>query len=147
MKRPVWNLVIDAVSFVVFMAMISTGLILKFTLPPGSGRLERLARGGRMDRAVDLYLGLTRHEWGEIHLYLSLTFLVFLLIHLFLHWAWIRSMFIGSGDKPQPFARRLMAAFILIWVLIALLFPWIGSKTQLNRSDFPSASPSGQRLR
>jgi len=52
--------------------LTSTGLLLHGKLPPGSGRAS--------------IWGLTRHEWGDIHLVLACTFIVLIVLHLGLHW-------------------------------------------------------------
>lgn len=137
MKRSAWNIVIDALSLVVFMSMISTGLIMKFILPPGSGRVEILMRGGgRFEKTIDLFMGLTRHEWGEIHFYISLLFLLLLITHLYLHWNWIKGVIFGAKDHPQPKKRKIMAAVIMTIIILSLLFPWIGKKQTYTKSEF-----------
>lgn len=137
MKRNSWNILIDAFSLIVFMLMISTGLLMKFILPPGSGRVDRLMRGGgRVERTIDVCLGLTRHEWGQIHLYISIGFLVLLTVHLFLHWKWIKSAIIGSVPKPPSFTRKVMVICIVTIIILTLLFPWIAPKQTLTRSEF-----------
>ena len=47
--------IIDLLSFAALTLMISTGTLLKYTLPPRSGG--------------DEVWGLTRHDWGNIHFY------------------------------------------------------------------------------
>jgi hypothetical protein len=69
--------VLNALLWLVFCAMAGTGLLLAFRLPPGS-------RGGRGLTA----LGMSRHEWGDIHTWLSYGFLALVLIHMALHWRW-----------------------------------------------------------
>lgn len=45
--------ILDFLSFVALMFMLSTGVFLKFTLPPRSGG--------------DEVWGLSRHDWGDVH--------------------------------------------------------------------------------
>jgi len=127
-------------SLVVFTTMISTGMLLKYVLPPGSGRVEMvLGSGGRGHQSIDFFMGLARHDWGVIHFYLSLGFLVLLIVHLALHWNWIACMLWGTEDKPQPKHRRYMTISIVIFVILALSFPWIGQmlgqKQTLTRTE------------
>jgi hypothetical protein len=112
MKRPLINMLVDFLSLLVFSFMISTGLLLKFVLPPRSGR--------------ETCFGLTRHEWGDVHFYVSILFLTVLFIHILLHWAWIQSMLWGTSSSPQPTSRKIMTVAVLILVAAILLFPWIG---------------------
>lgn len=137
MKRNVYNIIIDSLSLLVFTSMISTGLLLKFVLPPGSGRIEMLTRGhGQIEKTIDVFWGLTRHEWGEIHFYISLAFFVFLLIHLMLHWAWIKATFWGVIGHPQTPARKWMAIGIIVFIVVMLLLPWLGTRQTYTKSEF-----------
>ena len=76
MKRNNLNLAIDCLALVVLVWLASTGMAIYLRLPAGSGhRLE--------------LFGLSRHEWGEVHLRLGLIFLFLIVIHLLLHWNWL----------------------------------------------------------
>lgn len=61
-------------------AVLSTGLILAFRLPPGS-------RGGR---GLEL-LGWDRHTWGDLHTWLAYGLILAVLVHVALHarWLWV----------------------------------------------------------
>lgn len=141
MKKSLLNIIIDVVSLMTFMFMISTGLILKFILPPGSGRVEMLlASQGRGHQFIDVFMGLTRHDWGVVHLYISLGFLTFLIVHLALHWNWIVCILWGTKTTPQPVRRRIITMAVVIFVLITLAFPWIGQavgqKKTCSKTEF-----------
>lgn len=137
MKKPLWNVLVDAASLIVFTSMISTGLTLKYILPPGSGRTEMLLRtGGGRGRSIDVSMGLSRHEWGEIHFYISLAFLFLLIIHLGLHWNWIVCMTFGTKQAAQPRKRKIMAGVVILIILLILLLPWLGKKQILDQSVY-----------
>jgi hypothetical protein len=76
MKRPVLNFIIDAVAFLLFAFLTTTGVLMHYILPPGSGHRQSIWT-------------LSRHEWGEIHLWIAFGFLATLALHLLLHWRWI----------------------------------------------------------
>lgn len=140
MKRPLWNLLIDISSFIVFMFMISTGLLLKYVLPPGSGREEMLLAGrGRGHRTMEVFMGLSRHEWGTVHFTISLIFLGFLIVHLALHWTWIAAMLWGTKTNPQPKKRRMITVGVVVFVILTIAFPWLGQwlgqKQTVTRAD------------
>lgn len=144
MKRPVVNIFIDAFSLIIFTSMISTGLLLYFVLPPGSGRVEMLDRGGRgFEKTIDVFWGLTRHEWGNIHLIIALVFLAFLIIHLILHWSWIKAVTFGTKNKPQPLKRKIITVVGVLAVVVIMALPWIGGKETLTRSEFLQTRPLG----
>lgn len=69
--------VLNFVLWMSFCVMTGTGLLLAFRLPPGS-------RGGRGLEAF----GWGRHEWGDIHTWVSYLFMATILLHLGLHWRW-----------------------------------------------------------
>lgn len=86
MKRPSVNFLIDCLSFVLLAGLVFTGIILKWILPPGMGGY----RGGRGGEAPDFF-ALTRHEWGDVHFWISIGFFVLMVVHLIIHYKWIKA--------------------------------------------------------
>ena len=41
-----------------------------------------------------------RHEWGGVHFYLAVIFAVLMLIHIILHWTWIKCRGITLPSPP-----------------------------------------------
>ena len=110
------NLVIDAIMFLVLMAISGLGLLMKYILIPG------FKRAGLYENDVDFYfLGLTRHDWGEIHLWLAYIFLFLLVLHLIFHWKMIICIFrqMISGKS----LRISIASLIGVAGLFLLLSP------------------------
>lgn len=100
MKKSRYNFVVDTILALLFLTMVSTGILMHL-FPKGLGRSTAL--------------GLTRHEWGDIHLTVSLLFLVFILIHLVLHYNWeritaMRFLNIGGGTLAILASLLLVAA-------------------------------------
>ncbi|MCA9398174.1 MAG: DUF4405 domain-containing protein, partial [Candidatus Omnitrophica bacterium] len=100
-------------------------------LPPGSGGGEIFYAGRR--RSFDVFMGLTRHEWGDIHFYISIVFLILLLIHIILHWGWIKAVVFGTAEHPQKARVKIIMVFVLLWILLAILFPLLVSKETIQR--------------
>lgn len=110
MRRATVNYIVDAIALLNLLCLAGTGIILKFVLPPGSGGggagggYGRGFRGGRGPVEVRDWLGLARHQWGDVHFVLAIIFVVLILIHLVLHWNWIKactkSIFIRSACPP-----------------------------------------------
>ena len=96
--------IVDLISFILLVMMISTGAILEFTLPARSGPLS--------------VWGMTRHEWGDIHSIVSMIFLVLMASHLILHFKFIKSVVAGNGTREHIY--RLSIGLIALIVLIAL---------------------------
>jgi len=76
MSRGFLNLMIDTVAAALLTAMVGTGYILWFALPPGTNRTHVL-------------WGLLRHQWGAVHFWISATLLTVLAVHVALHWRWL----------------------------------------------------------
>jgi hypothetical protein len=115
MKRGTLNYLVDGVTFAGVLAMVATGLILEFVLPPGSG--------GRGHRGGQELWGLGRHDWGDWHFYLAMGLGALLLIHLALHWSWICAMTLrpfgaaGASAGKSPLKRNLAGCAILAGVV------------------------------
>lgn len=111
------NFVIDACMFICMMPLAGIGFLMKFVLVPGR---ERIAAYGRN---VDLFfIGLDRHGWGTIHLWIACILLALLAVHIMLHFRWIAAvlekLFSGSKKKVVAVVTVIMICFFL------LLFPF-----------------------
>jgi len=95
---------LNALLWLVFCSMAGTGLLLAFRLPAGS-------RGGRGLSA----LGLSRHEWGDFHTWLSYAFLALTFTHLALHWRWF--WHIAARKRRWPLVLGLGAGIALLLAL------------------------------
>jgi len=96
MRRTTLNFTVDLISFVDLLLLGTTGAILRWVLPPGSGGGHGPGqgggfRGGRGPVEIKDLLGLGRHDWGDMHFVLALLFVCLILVHLCLHWAWIKT--------------------------------------------------------
>jgi len=92
MKRVTLNFIVDFVSFIVFAGLAFTGFIIKYILPPGSGGYGRGFRGGRGQvEDIKQLWSMTRHGWGDIHFYLAVGFVALMIVHIILHWSWIKN--------------------------------------------------------
>jgi len=90
MKKTWINFCVALSMFISMTSLAGIGLILKFVLPPGSGGgLHGPGRGGGGLGAKTL-LGMTRHEWGDIHFYIAAALVSLLAIHIYMHWPWIK---------------------------------------------------------
>jgi hypothetical protein len=88
-------------------ALTGTGMLLAWRLPPGS-------RGGRGLSA----LGLDRHGWGDIHMWLGYAFGALILVHLAVHWRWLWQF--ASRRRAWPMLAGLGLGLLLVVALILL---------------------------
>ena len=107
MRVPHKNLLLKLNNLTLYLAgcaMLGTGLMLEWRLPPGS-------QGGR---GLSV-LGLGRHDWGEIHFILGLLMTLGIVVHLLLNWSWLKII------ASQRRTWRLASGFLL-GVIITGLF-------------------------
>ncbi len=132
MTRVKWNPVVDMALAAAFLAMVLTGFILEYPLPPGAGRHA-------------LLWGLDRHAWGELHFYASLALMALLALHLFLHWRWIeatvRRRFGFAPVLEGGKSRTGIAALGLLAALICL-FAWATFAGVTTVANDPDRSPA-----
>lgn len=69
------------------LVVLATGLLMWLVLPAGS-------------RGTSVW-SLTRHDWGEVHLYASLTVLGLVALHLALNWSWVCNVGLRLVCKPD----------------------------------------------
>ena len=118
MEKGKLNFVIDALMFILLMAIAGMGFLMKYVLIPGQ-ETPRV-----YGRHVELYLwGMNRHGWGDIHLYLAFTLLAVLVIHLILHWQMIVGLYGRRIASPQM--RTGLAFALLILTVLLLYFPFL----------------------
>lgn len=97
---------VDLFSFISLTLMISTGALLRFTLPPRSGG--------------DEVWGFTRHDWGNFHYYISIAFLLLMAAHLLTHIKYITSVISGKASTEKNY--RIAIGIVGIITLIILAF-------------------------
>ncbi|MCK6483073.1 MAG: DUF4405 domain-containing protein [Phycisphaerae bacterium] len=127
MTRATLNFVIDLVTYFVMLAMIATGLLVRYILPRGSG--ERLSAWN-----------MTRHEWGDVHFWLAVSLGVLLLLHLALHWHWVCNLVLRWFRTPSSAAHARSAlrrnlsggAVLAATVLLVGGFVWAAQRATVE---------------
>jgi hypothetical protein len=110
-SRTNFNFVIDLISFAVLSFLTTTGILMKYILPPGSGGRLRIWE-------------LDRHQWGGIHFWLAAAFFALMVLHVYLHWHWIVAVVMGRkrlGSRALAYA--VAAAAIILLAVLPLLSP------------------------
>lgn len=126
MNRPVFNIFIDLIAAVLFLGMLATGYLLSFPLPPGS------------NKAFSLW-GLTRHQWGDIHFWISLGLILTMIVHLALHWNWIVTVIgkrCGLVKDNKPSMVRSAVWSIVVFAGLCLGFAWV---VEMNIKEIPQS--------
>jgi hypothetical protein len=97
--RPRINFYLDVSIAVVLAALLGTGVLLEWVLPPGM-------RGGR----GLTWLGEHRHYWGDVHFWLAVSTISLVLVHLALHATWIAQCWKRSlGSLRSPVTWGIIA--------------------------------------
>lgn len=112
MKKNTLKFFIDTLLFIDMSSIAALGLLFGFVIPKGKALPSN-----------KYFLGLHRHEWGDIHLYLSLFLLVLLVFHIWFNWTWIvQSTKRYFGNYWNNFLWLLSCAWIIVlsigWVVV-----------------------------
>ena len=137
MKRTKLNFIIDVVAFVGFVVLTTTGVLMRYILPPGSGNYSTI-------------WNLDRHEWGSIHFWISAIFFSILVLHLVLHWRWIVSVATGRPREGSGFRAGLgIVGFVTVVALAIspLLTPVEGDLTSKGTSIYSGKKIDGISIR
>lgn len=109
-----------------------TGALLYWRLPPGS-------RGGQ---GLSL-LGMTRHEWGDVHAIAGFVFAALVLAHLALAWQWLKVA--AAKKKLWPVYAGLASGALIVIGFLAVPVEQDGASDA--HSDGEHAANNVERLR
>ena len=105
------NIIIDILMLVSFAVMSVTGYLMEIMPTCSSGR----GHGAPI-------LGLGRHDWGDVHLIAAICVMVFLILHIVLHWPMVDGFF--KKHIPNK-GMRTSLYMVLFLLLIFSVVPWI----------------------
>jgi len=112
MKKSDWQYVVDSLLFLCIVGITLIGFLMGLFLP----------KGPQAPESAKYFLGLHRHQWGNIHFYLSIAFVTFVIIHLVLSWKWIKGKASqlfkkGWGVMLGSTATASLLVLFLFWIL------------------------------
>lgn len=122
MKRSYLNFFIDIIAFIGFAVLTTTGVLMRYILPPGSGHYSTL-------------WNLDRHEWGNIHFRISVAFFSILTLHLILHWRWIVNVITGRPGETSGIRAGLGIIGLLATLGLAISPLIMPVETDLNNKE------------
>lgn len=117
MTKAQWNFYIDILMFFCMAAIAGIGFLMKYVLLPGKEAWQ--VYGKKVELS---WLGLDRHDWGAIHLYLAFVLLGLLVLHLILHWQIIVSLW--RHHLPEGRRRSQVTIIFLVVCAALLLLPF-----------------------
>ncbi len=112
------NLSIDILMFILLLGMAGIGFLMKYVVV--SGEVRNVIYGNQTDLE---FMGMTRHQWGSIHLLLSIVFISLLVLHIILHWKLIVCIY--NSMFSSNFIRYGLAGLLCILTLAAFISPFI----------------------
>jgi hypothetical protein len=138
LTRSGWNLLIDLLALLLMLGLVVTGLVIGLVLPAGSG-----GRGG--GGGLELW-GWGRHDWGDLHAWLSAFLGGVVLLHLVLHWRWVCKQTPRLlGLRPEAAgAQQARNARIVGCGLLAVLVLGLVAFVGLARDSVVAAAGRGQ---
>jgi hypothetical protein len=114
MKKFSWQYLVDTLLFVSVVGVIIIGFLLAFVIPKGPSATDQ----------AKYFLGLHRHDWGDLHLYLGIAFTVLSIVHLLLGWKWIKGRTLGLfGNKWKVVLTAICVLPILVLAVVWTIFP------------------------
>lgn len=131
------NLIVDVLSYIGFVLLLGTGLILEYILSHGSGRIAGRGTGHASgEKLITTLWGMTREQWGEIHFWIAVGMLAVLAIHLILHWKWITCV-LSRREKPAGTSggRAFLGLAGMFGILIFALLPFLTPTEQAIRTQ------------
>lgn len=111
MNKNSWKYLIDTLLFICIFGLAFIGILMAFFM----------AEGPTVNDQGKYFLGLHRHQWGDIHLILSLAFIVLTIIHLILAWNWVKAQ---SSRIFKDKAPVIIGLTVLVSILTIFIF-WV----------------------
>ncbi|MBN1990499.1 MAG: DUF4405 domain-containing protein [Bacteroidales bacterium] len=129
LKKLKVNIIIDLALLVLLALMAGIGFLIKQVLV--SGAKQNLIYGTNIHLE---FLGLDRHQWGSIHLIVSIVFIVLIAVHVLLHWDVI--LCILNKMIPNKWKRYSLIAAIALTSTTFFCGPFFVSAQMDNHKNY-----------
>jgi len=97
---------VGAAAFALFATLATTGVVMRFRLPKGSGE------------SLTLW-GLDRHGWGGVHFWVAAAMVAVIALHLYLNWHWVAAVVRGR-PREHGIGPRVSSGLVALCVLLVL---------------------------
>lgn len=139
MRRTTLNAIIDTIEFFPLLVTAITGIIIWLYLPRGT----QLAALGTV-ASHQTFLGIQRQVWLDVHTYLGLLFTALVVIHLVLHWGYIKSLpqrFARKETKNDRSLKRFLALLLISVAMVAVVIIAVYASNSAPTSSSATTSP------
>jgi len=111
-------LIVDLGMALFLLLSVGAGLILKFVfiLTPAKATIFGTLANSRL-------LGMTKHNWGQIHFAFTLAFISILLLHIILHWKTAVTLF--KKSFTSLLGRTIIIGVFIILFLVLIVGPFL----------------------
>ena len=114
-SRTAINFWVDLVTAVAFAGLLGTSFLMKYILPPGTCDGD----------VVKVWLGHSRHWWGDIHFVIAIAMIALIIVHVWLHWGWVTGAWgklLGSLKSPATWGALVVMAGVMAvpWIIPAV---------------------------
>nr|WP_319397433.1 DUF4405 domain-containing protein [uncultured Carboxylicivirga sp.] len=133
-----FNFIVDILMFIVMMIVVGIGFLMEYVIIPGSQRFEVYGRNVELS-----FLGMDRHEWGNLHLILGLILIFLLVLHIIFHWKLILSIY--RRIIPHEGIRLFLTAVLLILTVLFAIVP-LFLKPDISEGGKHSGEHEGNRM-
>lgn len=99
--------VLNLMLYLSLCVMVGTGLLMAFRLIPGS------RGGGGLE-----VLGWNRHQWGDLHTWVSYIFILLIVIHMAINWLWL--LRVAAQGRIWRIVLGLLAGIAIVGVFFFL---------------------------
>lgn len=108
------NIVIDSIMLILMSMVAGIGFLIKYELLPGFKRMDTYGASTELT-----FLNMDRHQWGNIHLVLSICLVVLVIVHIVLHWNMIaciyKKLFPGKTLRNGISTGILLVSFLFLF--------------------------------
>jgi len=117
------NFIIDVLLFINLAFIAGIGFLMNYTLLPGRERVLKYGENTELS-----FLGLDRHQWGDIHLIAGFVMLGLIVLHIFFHWKIIVAL--ACKVIPPKFLRLGLTAVLIMVGSVLLAFTFVIAPTE-----------------
>ena len=103
-NRTAWKKVVDLLLYLLFCALVGTGFLLAHRLPHGPGGNH------------NLFLGVGRHMWGEVHTWVAYAAIMVGTIHFLLNWQWLVN--VAASKRPWGLGIGIFTGLLIVGVFL-----------------------------
>jgi hypothetical protein len=120
MKKVITNYCMDTLLFAVLVSQVFAGILLH-RFPP--------------ELTDTTILGFTRYTWGTLHWLASILFILVVIIHIVLHWTWVKA----TALKYIRIRSKILLATTAVVLLFAVFTPYYVTRELPARRDFSAS--------